>query len=177
MMTKKAPRRLNDTRQHVAQALNLFRAAIPAGELEEHDWESIRVAVRVVYETEELGALLHREVTRDRVLGITDWSDSLESAISFMSWVRTLTSIVKDATYSSRLPVSVPALWRTHRALAVRLLNPKLAPADRLSVLVKLGGIEVSLWGLTWALEPMRFRLPENAPRRQGNDASRKRKA
>lgn len=143
----------------VARVLELFREGIPAGEFDEKDWQSLQVAVRVVYETEELGTLLGRRVTRDRSVAVADWSDSLEGAITFMSWVRELTSIVTGVKYSKGLPVSMLALWRRHRAQAGKLLGTKLTPAKRLSMLVELGGIEVSLWGHTWSLEPMRLRL------------------
>lgn len=138
--------------------LSLFRGAMPPDELDDNDWESLRVAVRVVYETEDLGASLGRKVHRDRDRGISAWSESMEAAITFMSWVRELTNIVTGARYSKSAAVTVGALWRRHRVLALRLLDAKFPPAKRISMLMELGGIEVSLWGQTWALEPMWLR-------------------
>ena len=142
----------------VARVLSLLRKAVPAEDFDESDWEALHVAVRIVYETEDLGRLLGWKWTRDRELAISDWSDSMEGAITFMSWIRELTSILTGATYSPGPPVSVAGLWRRHRVQALRLVDSKLAPAQRMSVLVELGGIEVTLWGQTWALEPMRLR-------------------
>jgi hypothetical protein len=169
----KEPRRLLSARHRkVEQVVSLFRREIPAGELDDHDWESFRVAVRIVYETEDLGALLGHKATNARELKISVWSDSIEGAITFMSWTRELAHIVTGMVYSKSAPMNVGALWRRHRVLAQRLLVPGLVAAKRLSVLVELGGIEVSLWGQTWALEPMYHRL---AAKRQSGKAARKR--
>lgn len=151
----------------VDKVISLLRSAIPQDELDDSDWESFRVAARIVYETEELGIILGRKVTHDRIAEISAWSDSIEGAITFMSWVKELAQIVSGMTYARSVPVDVDALWRRHRRLAERLLAPKLAPAKRLSVLVQLGGIEVSLWGQTWALEPKWLRPAAAALRRQ----------
>src|SRR6478752_7479150 len=155
-MAKEGRRRLTSAPQRrVDEVLRLLQSGIPAGELDNKDWESFRVAARIVYETEDLGVLLSRKAINDRVAEICAWSDSIEGAISFMSWTRELAQIVSGMTYATSVPVGVGALWRRHRTLAERLLAPKLAPEKRLSVLVQLGGIEVSIWGQTWALEPM----------------------
>jgi len=108
---------------------------------------------------------LRRRMTNDRTLSISNWSDSLEGAITFMSWVRVLTSIVTGVTYPSRVPLNTTGLWRRHRVLANRLFASGIAPAKRLSVLVELGGLEITLWGLTWALEAKRFRGAETGRR------------
>jgi len=149
----------------VEQVLTLLRTTIPEGELNSDDWDALRVAVRVVYETEELGTALGSRPPTVRNDDISMWSDSLEGAITFMSWIRELRSIVTGVTYSTSTPVSVGALWRRHRTLALRLLDARLTPAKRMSVLVELGGIEVSLWGQTWALEPMSLRQAETGQR------------
>lgn len=158
-MSKKGQRAPLRTRQRrVDRVLSLLRRGIPAGELDEHDWDSFRVAARIVYETEDLGAAVGRKVIRDRSEKICDWSDSIDGAITFMTWTRELAQIVTGMTYPATVPASVAALWRRHHALAKTLLAPKLPPEKRLSVLVQLGGIEVSLWGQTWALRPKRRR-------------------
>jgi hypothetical protein len=166
---------LSARQRRVDQVLGLLQSGIPADELDDDDWEAFRVAARIVYETEDLGALLGRKATNDRVAEISAWSDSVEGAITFMSWARELAQIVNGVTYARSIPVGVGALWRRHRTLAAQLLAPKLAPAKRLSVLVQLGGIEVSLWGQTWALEPMWLRLAAAALRHPTGKAARKR--
>jgi hypothetical protein len=157
-MAASAPRRVKSNQSKVARVLKLFRDAIAEGDLDDHDWESLRVAVRIVYETEDLGEAVDRRATEDRNLHICNWSDSIEGALSFMSWTRELATVVADMRYSPSRTTSVGALWRRHRDLASRLVATSLSPAKRLSVLVELGGIEVALWGHTWALEPMRIR-------------------
>ena len=132
----------------------------------DNDWESLRVAIRIVYETEDLGVRLGRRLTQDRDVAISEWSDSLESALSFMSWVRAMRTIVNGVKYSTGLPATVAALWRRHGRLASKLLESRMTPARRISILVELGGIELCLWGHTWALEPMRLRTAETTVRR-----------
>jgi len=158
----KSPARIGSKRYvQLEKVLTLLRTTIPKGELDTDDWDAIRVAVRLVYETEDLRVNLQRKRKLFRDYTISYWSDSMEGAITFMSWIRELTSIVTGVTYSTSTPVSVGALWRRHRTLALRLLDARLTPAKRMSVLVELGGIEVSLWGQTWALEPMSLRQAE----------------
>jgi hypothetical protein len=148
-------RAVTPRREKIEQVLGRFRTGIPSGELDDEDWDSLRVAVRIVYETEELGASVGRTATAERGSAISDWSDSVEGALSFMIWIRELTSIVSGATYPANTPASVDALWQRHCILAGQLLSLTLTPAERMSVLLELGGIEVSLLGCMWALEPV----------------------
>src|SRR6266511_3361162 len=112
------PQRKRGEEQLGAQAEALFRAGIPSDELGEDDWEALRVAIRLVYETEALRASLKERLTRDRNDRISDWSDSLEAAISLISWVRQLGTLIDGAQYPASIPQCVAALWRRHRVLA-----------------------------------------------------------
>jgi hypothetical protein len=153
-----------------ARVLILFRNAIPAGELDKEDWGSLKVAARLVYETEDLRVLLHSKRAIDRDLCISHWVESMESAIEFMSWVKALASIVKWQTYAKeRLDLSIDELWQQHRLLALRLLGPTLAPERRLSLLVELGGLELSLLGQLWWLKPSSKKASPSA--KSKNDA------
>ena len=144
-------------RGKVAQALALFRRALPAGELDERDWDCLRVSVRLVYETEDLRVLLRSKRKSDRAMAITYWNDSLESGVEFMSWTRCLASIATDITYPSEpRDGRIENLWEQHRELAKALLAKKLTPARRLSLLVELGGIELCLLGQLWWVKPER---------------------
>ena len=79
----------------------------------------------------------------------------MESEIEFMSWTKALASIVKCQSYRKKRPeLSSDELWQRHRLLALRLLSPKLGPERRLSLLIELGGLELSLLGQLRWLEP-----------------------
>ncbi len=168
---------LKDRQRKVNRVLSLFRAAIPADEFDENDWDSLRVAVRVVYETEELGVVLRRKAIGERIDDVENWSESMEGAITFMSWIREIRQICTGRTYSTTTPVSVGALWKRHKALAARLITPKLSPGKRMSILVELGGIEVSLWGQVWALEPTYLRREASQTKRSRSKAPKRRRA
>src|SRR6266511_1844417 len=99
------PQRKRGEEQLGAQAEALFRAGIPSDELGEDDWEALR-------------ASLKERLTRDRNDRISDWSDSLEAAISLISWVRQLGTLIDGAQYPASIPQCVAALWRRHRVLA-----------------------------------------------------------
>lgn len=135
--------------------MDLFHQAVPAGELDEDDWEAIRVAVRVVRETEQLRASMVRNghLRRDPV--VARWSDSVEGALTFMSWVRQLGAIVTGATHPATLPDRLSMLLRRHGTLTAMLLEADVSAPQRLSALVELGGIQISLMGKMWALRPV----------------------
>jgi hypothetical protein len=154
-MTARRQRSQVVRQRKTASVLTLLRDAIPDGELNDEDWGSLKVAARLVYETEDLRVILHGNHTIDRDFCISYWVESMESAIEFLSWVKELASIVKWQTYAKeRCDLSIEQLWRQHRLLASRLLSPKLGPERRLSLLVELGGLELSLLGQLWWLEP-----------------------
>jgi hypothetical protein len=151
-----------------AQILQLLRDSVPAGEFDPHDWEAIRVAVRLVFETEDLRKSLSRRRKVGRDFGVSYWSDSVEGALTFLSWVRELTSILQDVAYPSSMPpANLKGAWARHEALALRLPAPNLTPARRLSVLVELGGIELTLLGLLWSLEPIQLENKASLTRRR----------
>jgi hypothetical protein len=72
-----------------------------------------------------------------------------------MSWVRELSGIVVGTTHSTALPDGLAALMRRHSLLASKLLEADISAAQRLSALVELGGIEISLMGGLWAVRPV----------------------
>lgn len=138
----------------VARVLKLFRSAIPIGEFDEKDWASVRVATRLVYETEDLRVALRSKQRSDRDFATSYWIDSMESGIEFMSWVKCLASIVREVTYSKERGGGIERLWGRHHDMAELLLAPKMSPGRRLSLLVELGGIELTILGNLWWLEP-----------------------
>lgn len=176
MMTNTSAQIRRERNLQLERVLSLLRNRIPKGELNAADWDALRVAVRVVYETEELGASLGHKTARARDRGISYWSDSMEGAIEHMSWVRELTSIATGVACSTSTAVNVSALWRRHRVLARRLLDARLTPTTRMSVLVELGGIEISLWGQMWMMDSLH---PSPTTTRPGSAvrAARKREA
>lgn len=133
----------------------LFRSSLPVGDLDKSDWEAIQDAVRVVYETERLRRSIAKKRRYRRDSRVSKWSDIVESALSSMSWVRELHSMATGATHPTEPPSRLPMLMRRHGTLAARLLNPDRSPARRLSTLVELGGLEISLMGSLWALRPI----------------------
>jgi hypothetical protein len=140
--------------RRIARVLDLLRRAIPADDLDEYDWSCLRVSVRLVYETEDLGASLQTKGFNDRYFAISYWIESMESGLEFMSWVKALTRIVTERVYAKeRRQRSIGKLWEQHHALAQRLSSPKMSPGLRMSLLVELAGIELSLLGHFWWLE------------------------
>jgi hypothetical protein len=75
-----------------------------------------------------------------------------------MSWLRELGAMVMGATHPSALPDRLAALMHRHGVLASALLEADLSAPRRLSALVELGGIEISLMGRLWALRPIHDR-------------------
>lgn len=157
-MRPPSPSRIMDARlssrrsQRLHRAVELLRNGIPRGDLVKDDWEAIQIALRVVYETEQFISKTRRQKWRRRTEAVSQWSDSVEASLTFMSWVRELASIVRDVIHPAALPTGLPTLVRRHAVLAGRLLEPKLAPAERMSALLELGGIEVALLGHFWPL-------------------------
>lgn len=150
-MKAERQRRLEGRSRRVEKVLRLFRDAVPPGELETNDWESIRVAVRIVYETEELRVSLRPAGSTSRGSAISYWSDSVESGLAFMSWTRELSAIAKGRNYSKPiLDLTLEGLWQRHHRSALRLGLLRLTPARRLSLLAELGGIELCLLGRLW---------------------------
>src|SRR3954451_13887303 len=92
------------------RVIDLFRRQMPPGELDNDDWEAIRVAVRLVCETEQLRASILQKRSLGRNRKVSSWSDSLEGALPFMSWVRELGAMVTGATHPSALPDRLAAL-------------------------------------------------------------------
>lgn len=139
----------------IAQVWDAFRASIPANEFNEKDWDALRVAIRIVYETEELKGALRRKRSPERNRAVSYWLDSIESGITFMSWTRELADTATGTTYPLHFPTEPSKLWVRHSSLARRLLAARATPAERLSMLIELGGIEISLMGRLWASRPV----------------------
>jgi hypothetical protein len=137
------------------RVLDALRASIPADDFDKNDWDSLRVAIRIVYETEELRVALRRKRSPERTFAVSYWLDSIESGITFMSWTRELADIATGTTYPARFPTETSKLWLQHSLLARRLLAIKGTPSERLSMLVELGGIELALAGRFWASRPV----------------------
>jgi hypothetical protein len=138
----------------IKRVMDLFKRAVPAGELDKDDWDSLRVSIRLVYETEELRVLLHgkRRIRRDAA--ILDWSNSVEACLEFLSWTKCLASIVQDRTYAKeRRAYGVEDSWDLHAERAKQLKDPKISANRRISILAELGGIELSILGHLWWLE------------------------
>jgi hypothetical protein len=161
-----------DARQRkVVRVLELFRHSTSPGDLVKKDWSSLRVAARLVYETEDLRMFLHRKRQTDRYFIVDYWLDSMEGGFEFMRWTKCLATITTETTYAKeRREIGIEALWDQHRELAKRLLSPKVSPCRRLSLLVELGGIELSLMGHLWWLESSNEETvagPRNGERRK----------
>ncbi len=140
----------------VERVLGLFRAAVPSGELDSHDWDSLRVSVRLVYETEDLKAVLSAEGGANRDLEISYWKESIEAGIEFLSWTNCLASIVRRVTYPKEpWDGTMEGLFARYGRLARRLLWKRMTPGRRISVLVELGGIELSILGGLWWVQPI----------------------
>lgn len=144
-----------DARQRkVVRVLELLRNSTSPGDFDRKDWSSLRVAARLVYETEDLRVFLHRKRQTDRNFVVDYWLDSMEGGFEFMRWTKCLATITTEITYAKqRRDIGIEALWDLHCELAKRLLSPRMTPCRRLSLLVELGGIELSLMGHLWWLE------------------------
>ena len=139
----------------VNRVLAHLRRGIPAGELDKEDWDSLRVATRIVFETEDLRVLLCSPKPTDVAFAITYWTESVESGIEFMSWTKCLATIVRGTKYpKERCGGSLDELWEHHRVLAARLRVARLRPGTQLSLLAELGGVELSLLGYLWWRKP-----------------------
>lgn len=170
-MTTIRARTLN--KKFVERAIALMGIGEAFRGFEKKDWDAIGVAVRIVFETERLTS--RREIKAGtRGAEVSSWSDSVEAALSSLSWVRELGGMVAAVTYVEALPDTLPALIGRHRRVAQRLLADKLSPAQRLSHLVELGGIEVSLMGRVWALRPVHTQKIERAAARIVKEIARK---
>ena len=147
--------RLERRSRKITLVLDALRASIPADDFDENDWDALRVAVRIVYETEELRVALRRKRSPERTSAVSYWLDSIESGITFMSWTRELADIVTGTTYPTHFPTEPSKLWLQHSSLARRLLAIKGTPSERLSMLIELGGIQLALAGRFWASRPV----------------------
>lgn len=147
--------RLQKRSQKISRVLAALRASIPAENFDKKDWEALRVAVRIVYETEEVRIALQRKTSLVRNAAVSYWLDSVESGITFMSWTRELADMAAGTTYSDLFPTETSQLWLQHASLARRLLVKKASPSERLSALIVLGGIELALAGRFWASRPV----------------------
>jgi hypothetical protein len=147
--------RLQRRSRKITQVLDALRASIPADDFDKNDWDALRVAIRIVYETEELRVALRRKRSPERTSAVSYWLDSIESGITFMSWTRELADMVTGTTYPNHFPAETSKLWLRHSSLARRLLAVKVTPSERLSVLIELGGLELALAGRFWALRPV----------------------
>ncbi len=140
-------------RTEIDGVLVLLRRDIPVDELDADDWQSLKMALHVVYETERLRAQLHGKRKIDRDAAISHWSDTLEACLEFMSWTKCLAQ-----RESEQLHLEVPrdagseALWQLHAELTRQLPKPELGPGPRLCLLAVLGGIELTLLGQLWWL-------------------------
>jgi hypothetical protein len=160
-------RRVHSRRSKIARTIALFQRDIPEDELDAHDLGCLRTATRLVFETEDLALLVHSGRAEPLGSALSDWRDSLEAAIEFMSWIRCLAEIVDEQTYPKEARVqSIGALWERHGTLAKRLLDPKLKAERRLSLLVELGGIELRFLGHYWWRRPAASSNPK-APRQR----------
>lgn len=141
--------------RNVNRVLTLFRAAVPADELDEDDWKSLQVAIRLAYDTEDLRILLHGKRRAGHDDAILRWSYNVEACIEFLSWTKCLASIVHDRTYGKeRRSCGVRKLWTLHSQLSKQLLERGMSANRRISLLAELGGIELSLLGHFWWLKP-----------------------
>lgn len=139
---------------------NLIDPTGQGDEFDKNDWDALRVAIRIVYETEELRVALSRKRLPERTFAVSYWLDSIESGITFMSWTREVADITTGTTYPARFPTGVSNLWLPHSSLARHLLAVKRTPSERLSILVELGGIELAFAGCApCILEPCWQRL------------------
>lgn len=154
-MEQQTRARLQRREQKIMQVLDGLRASIPAENFVKDDWDALRVAIRIVYETEELGGTLRRKKSLERTFAVSYWLESIESGIAFMSWTRELADTATGTTYPVRFPIQTSKLWLRHSSLARELLAIRITPSERLSMLVELGGIEVALAGRFWASRPV----------------------
>jgi hypothetical protein len=86
------------------RVLDALRASVASGYFAKNDWDSLRCAIRIVYETEELRVALRRSMRLGSTFAVSYWLESIESGITFMSWVRELADILEATTYPDRLP-------------------------------------------------------------------------
>jgi hypothetical protein len=147
--------RLQGRERKITRVLDALRAGIPGDDFDKNDWDALRVAIRLVYETEELRGALRRQRSPERTFAISYWLDSIESGITFMSWTRELADLASGTTYPTRFPAQTSKLWLQHSSLARRLLAAKSTPSERLSMLVELGGLQLALAGRFWASRPV----------------------
>ena len=131
--------------------LALFRDPDTESELDDEDWASLRVAIRLVLETEVLRTQLQQPESPDSKRALSVWMEALENGIAFMSWVRCLATIATDA---ERVPFPsegrVDDLWAAHGDYARRLSEAPMTPGQRISLLTALGGLELAILGHLW---------------------------
>jgi hypothetical protein len=134
--------------------LSMLRRGALREQLDSTDWGHIRVAVRVVFETNDFLSGLHPMTAVACDLDTFNWIESVEMQIEFLAWTRQIAHIIHGVTFSKR-PLSGDfwALRRRHRTLVRRLLERRTHQEQRWSALVTLGAIEVTIVGLLWDLE------------------------
>ena len=69
--------------RNVNRVLTLFRAAVPADELDEDDWKSLQVAIRLAYDTEDLRILLHGKRRAGHDDAILRWNTCVRNITQF----------------------------------------------------------------------------------------------
>jgi hypothetical protein len=131
----------------------LYRGALRE-QLDASDWEHVRIALRIVFETEDFLTKFRRDRAVVCDLDTLNWVESVEIQIEFLAWTRQIAHVVHGVRFSMRpLSGDLWALRRKHRMLAARLLEPRTSEAQRWSTLVTLGAIEITLVGLLWDFE------------------------
>lgn len=130
-------------------------------QLDSKDWEQIRVAVRVVFETDDFLNKLRPKGAVACDSDTFDWVESVEIQIEFLAWTRQIAHVIHGVRFATKpLSGDLWSLRRKHRRLAARLLERSTHEAQRWSMLVTLGAIEITLAGLLWDFEW----LPSGAP-------------
>jgi hypothetical protein len=87
-------------------------------------------------------------------LDTLNWIENVEIQMEFLAWTRQIAHIVHGVRFSTRpLSGDLWSLRRRHRRLAARLLERGTREAQRWSMLVTLGAIEITIVGFLWDLE------------------------
>ena len=123
-------------------------------QLDSKDWEHIRVAIRIVFETDDFLCKLHPKGGVACDLATFNWVESVELLIEFLAWTRQIAHVIHGVRFSTRpLSGDLWSLRRKHRRLAARLLERGTHESQRWRMLVTLGAIEITIAGLLWDFE------------------------
>ena len=141
-------------------------------QLDSKDWEAIRVAVRLVFETDDF-LRVHLQDAAPLALDCLDWVETVELQIEFLASTRRIAHVIHGVRFSTKpLSGDLPSLHRKHRRLTTRLLHRSTPEAQRWRTLVSLGAIEITLVGLFWDFEWLPKR-PNTRATRPGSKAGR----